>query len=386
MLSLCYKVSLPYLGVTNARRQAELRDSGLRLGNSRGRVGFVKAGVGIDASLGLGFKEYEALLQTAMRAGYTSAWTPSGPATRDGFQVCGQWARATENPPTSPFELGIAVIPAPAWTVPSLASQAGTVSEISGGRFILGMGTGGAYGAEYRRMHGLPEMPIVAMMRDYVTTLRGLLNAETVTYAGKVVTLQGMKVAGRPIAVPIYLSALGPQMLRLSGELADGVCLNWTTPEQRVWCRERIAEGAGKAKRDPGAVTLMEYIRVCIDEDEAKARRAFAKAFMGYALSRPGASKDAGYRGHFKRMGYDETLTGIEALRDGGASPDELADAFPDEMLRQMGYFGKAAGAAAALRELSRELDVAVVRIVGSEPGLQGASRTVEACAGAFTG
>ena len=346
----------------------------------------MRAGAGIDASLGLDFQEYESLLHTAINHGYTSAWTPSGPPTRDGFQVCGQWSRATESAPHGPFELGIAVIPAPAWTVPSLVNQAGTVSAISGGRFILGLGTGGAYGADYRRMHGLREMPLVAMMRDYITTVRNLLNGETVTYEGKVIQLHGMKMQGRPIPVPLYFSALGPQMLRLSGELADGVCLNWTTPAQRRWCRERIAEGAARSGRDPANVTLMEYIRVCIDEDEGKARRTFAKAFMGYALSRPGASKDAGYRGHFKRMGFDETLNEIEALRERGASPDELADAFPDDFLRQMGYWGNAAGAGAALRELSRELDVAVVRIVGSAPGLSRAAATLEACAPAFSG
>ena len=344
----------------------------------------MQAGIGIDASLGLSFAEYDTLLAGAMSAGYRSAWTPSGPPTRDGFQVCAQWARATESASSPPFELGIAVIPAPAWTVQALVSQAGTVSEISGGRFILGLGTGGAYGVEYRQMHGLGDMPIVAMMRDYITTVRGLLNAETVSYEGKVVTLKGMKVLGRPVQVPLYLSALGPQMLRLSGELADGVCLNWTTPEHRDWCRERIAGGAAKAGRKSADVTLMEYIRVCIDEDEGRARRAFAKAFMGYALARPGASKDAGYRGHFRRMSFDSTLNEIEALRERGTSADELADAFPEEFLRQMGYYGKAAGAADALKELSRGLDVPVVRIVGTEPGLEGAMRTVEACAPAF--
>lgn len=340
--------------------------------------------MGIDASLGLSFAEYRALLERSIALGYRNAWTPSGPATRDGFQVCGQWAGMTEGAPQGPFQLGIAVIPVPVWTVQSLASQAGTLHEISGGRFVLGLGTGGVYGEEYRRMHGLPAMPVVSMMRDYVVTLRALLNGGTVTHDGKVVHLREMRILGRPLEVPLYLSALGPQMLRLAGEVGDGVCLNWTTPEQRRWCRERIAEGASKAGRDAGAVTLMEYIRVCIDEDEGKARRAFAKAFMGYALSRPGASKDAGYRGHFKRMGFDATLNEIEALRDRGASADELADAFPDDFLRQMGYYGNAAGAPAALRELSRELDVPVVRIVGAEPGLARAMSTVEACAPAF--
>ena len=332
-------------------------------------------GIGIDASLGLSFQESRELAQTAADAGFTSAWTPSGPVTRDGFQICGQWSAAVEGLTT-----GIAVIPAPVWTPSSLASQAGTLSELSGGRFILGLGTGGSYSEEFRRSFGLPATPTVAMMRDYLITVRGLLNGETVTHEGKAIQLGGLRLTGRPIAVPIYISALGPQMLRLAGQLADGVCLNWTTPEQREWCRERIAEGADRASRDPAAVTVMEYIRVCLDDDESRARRAFAKAFMGYALSRAGASPAHGYRGHFTRMGFDETLLKIEAFRDAGASDDEVADAFPDEFLRQMGYYGKPSGAGAALAELSGGLDTAVVRIVTCESGMEPARRTVENC------
>jgi alkanesulfonate monooxygenase SsuD/methylene tetrahydromethanopterin reductase-like flavin-dependent oxidoreductase (luciferase family) len=336
-------------------------------------------GVGIDASLGLTFEESGTLVREAAALGFTSAWCPSGPATRDGFQVCGQWARDTFDLPG--FQCGIAVIPAPVWSVPSLVSQAGSVGALSGGRFILGFGTGGNYSSEFRASYGLPETPNVALMRDYLVTVRGLLNGETVTHQGKAVTLQGLRMAGKPLPVPLYISALGPQLLRLAGELADGVCLNWATPAQRQWCRDRIAEGAARSGRDPSQVVLMEYIRVCIDEDEAKARHGFASAIMGYALSRAGAAQDRGYRGHFARMGFDEMLTDIEAKRDAGASADEMADAFPGEFLRQMGYFGPAAGAQEAIKSLSEGLDVPVVRIVGTSPGLDAARRTVEACA-----
>jgi len=332
-------------------------------------------GIGIDASPGLTFAESRQLVTEAAAGGYTSAWTPSGPVTRDGFQVCGQWSAAVPGLTT-----GIAVIPAPVWTPSSLASQAGTLSELSGGNFILGIGTGGSYSEDFRRSYGLPAYPAVAMMRDYLVTVRGLLNGETVTHEGKAIRLGGLQLTGRPLKVPLYVAALGPQMLRLAGELADGVSLNWTTPEQRDWCRERIADGAKRSGRDPGRVTLMEYIRVCVDEDEDRARRAFAKAFMGYALSRPGASLEHGYRGHFTRMGFNDTLLKIEAVRDRGASVDEIADAFPEQFLRQMGYYGKPAAAGAALAELSRGLDTAVVRVVTCEPGMAPARLTMESC------
>ena len=139
-------------------------------------------GIGVDASLQLSFAESRTLVTEAVALGYTSAWTPSGPPTRDGFQIAAQWASATEAATGTPVHTGIAVIPAPVWTVSSLANQAGTVSSLSGGRFILGLGTGTSYSSDFRNMLGLPELPTVAMMKDYLVVLRGLFAGEVVTH------------------------------------------------------------------------------------------------------------------------------------------------------------------------------------------------------------
>ncbi len=82
-------------------------------------------GIGVDASLGLSFAESRALVAEAAALGYQSAWTPSGPPTRDGFQVCAQWHGATTPVVDGGLTTGIAVIPVPVWTVQSLAQQAG---------------------------------------------------------------------------------------------------------------------------------------------------------------------------------------------------------------------------------------------------------------------
>jgi alkanesulfonate monooxygenase SsuD/methylene tetrahydromethanopterin reductase-like flavin-dependent oxidoreductase (luciferase family) len=344
----------------------------------RGRVVPMQIGVGIDASVGLSFVEEDELVVEAAGLGYTSAWTPSGPASHDGLQTCGRWASVTDGLDPS-FGLGVAVIPAPTWTAPTLVNQAGTVGAMSEGRFVLGLGAGGAYTSDFRSAYGLSDAPIVGVMRQYVTSVKALLAGETVTSTGAV-NLNGLRVTGKPLAVPVYISALGPQMLRLAGELADGVCLNWTTPDHRNWCRERIAEGAERAGRDPAEVTLMEFIRVCVHDDAEVARRTFAMSFMGYALSRPETSTDLGYRGHLKRMGFDEPLSELEAQRDAGATREALADGFPDELLDAMGYYGPAAGAGPRLGVLSGGLDVAVVRLVSAGGGAPSARAAVDAC------
>lgn len=346
----------------------------------------MEIGIGIDSSLGLSFPELRDLAREAAAAGYQSAWTPSGAPNRDGFQVCAQWAGATADGAGGVLPTGIAVMPVPAWTVTALATQAATVSALSGGRFILGIGTGSIYSADYRRSFNLPAYPAVALMRDYLVTLRGLLAGEMVRHEGPAVTLRGVRLLQQPANVPLYLAALGPQMLRLAGRLADGVALNWCTPAQRAWCRTQIAEGARRAGRDPAAVNVMEYIRICVDEDIAVARRGLARAIFGYALARPGASKEHGYRGHFSRMGFDAPLSALEARRAAGAPDDEIADALPDALLQAVGYYGPAAGAAAAFQRLAAGLDTAIVRIVNARPGIDAARAVLRACAPATVG
>jgi hypothetical protein len=120
---------------------------------------------------------------------------------------------------------------------------------------------------------------------------------------------------------------------------------------------------------------------VCIDEDEDAARRAFALNMLGYAMARPGQPKDKGYRAHFGRMGFEEILTELEAKRDAGTPLTALVDLVPSELLLRVGYFGKPAGAAAALRSLSRGLDEAMVRLITVRSGdLDACVMAIKAC------
>ena len=221
-------------------------------------------------------------------------------------------------------------------------------------------------------------------MRDYLTTVRRLVAGDEVTYHGEVVTLQGVKLAVSPAPhTPVYLGALGPEMLRLAGELADGVCLNWCTPEQIAWSRERIAEGARRADRDPKQVQIIEYIRVCVDHDVEVARRAFARSTMGYALGQwvpTERERQLGYRAHFERMGYTAALADLDQMRQQGATPDEIADAFPPELLKRVGYYGTPEGAAMAFRRLAEGLDVAIVRVIAVRPGRASVIAALHAC------
>ena len=340
-------------------------------------------GVGLDASLRLDWDQEARVSQEAARLGFTSLWTPESTGY-DAFHVCAHRWRATAETHPGGLTTGIAVSPVALRSPLGLAMGAGTTGAITGGRFILGIGTGGLHQQAGREAHGAARVSPLALMRDYLTVLRGLLHGERVTHHGPAVSVRGLQLAvDPPPHTPVYLGALGPHMLRLAGELADGVALNWCTPQQVAWSRDRIAEGAARAGRSPDDVTVVQYIRVCVDDDEDRARRAFVGAMLGYALARRGATpaeNRQGYRGHFERMGFGDALSRLEAMRDQGASRDDLVDAFPPDLARRVGYFGPASGAADAFRDLAAGLDVAIVRIVPAHPGPTPAIDTIAAC------
>jgi alkanesulfonate monooxygenase SsuD/methylene tetrahydromethanopterin reductase-like flavin-dependent oxidoreductase (luciferase family) len=343
----------------------------------------MKIGVGLDASLGLSFAEQAELSQEAARLGYSSIWTPEGPGY-DAFQVCAQrWAASRQVVPEG-LATGIAVSPVMYRTPTALAMSGGTVSSLTDGKFFMGIGSGGAHRPDARRSLGLPRLSATSMMRDYLSVLRPLLAGEEVDYEGPVATLKGGQLAiDPPPRTPVYLGALGPKMLRLAGELADGAALNWCTPEQIAWSRERIAEGAATAGRDASEIRVVEYIRVCVDEDEDAAKRALARATMGYALGAtvPTERERAfSYRAHFERMGFADELAELDDMRRSGADDEEVADAFPVKLLRSVGYFGTADGAAKSFGRLARGLDVAIVRVVGARPGVDTVLATMRAC------
>jgi alkanesulfonate monooxygenase SsuD/methylene tetrahydromethanopterin reductase-like flavin-dependent oxidoreductase (luciferase family) len=336
----------------------------------------VEIGVGLDRGLGLSWEQYRVLGRYAAKLGYGSVWTNAG-NDRDAMHICAQWSVASADVTPGGLKTGISVIPALLWSVPSMASCAATVGDISGGRFTLGIG----YNPPNRGALGLDEtFRPIGTMRDYLITLRGLLAGESVHHEGKSVALRGVQLGFTPPKVPVVLGALGPQMLRLAGEASDGAALNWCTPETIAWSRQHVAEGAKKAGRDPSEIEMIEYIRICVDDDEDAARRAFVKALMGYALARPGVSKTLGYRGHFGRMGFDEALNELEDRRDRGASETELVEAFPTDLAKLVGYYGPASGAAAAFRRLAEGLDTAIVRVVAARPGLESITAVMEAC------
>jgi alkanesulfonate monooxygenase SsuD/methylene tetrahydromethanopterin reductase-like flavin-dependent oxidoreductase (luciferase family) len=343
----------------------------------------MEIGLGLDGTLGLSLADEAELSAEAARLGYASIWTPEG-SGYDSFQVCAHRWAASRAVVADGLGTGISVSPVALRTPIGLAMSAGTMTAVTGGRFVLGIGSGALHRPAGRRTFGMGPGSTLDVMRDYVGTVRRLLAGETVTHTGPAASLHGVSLAiDPPPRTPVYLGALGPKMLELGGEVADGLALNWCTPEQVAWSRERIAAGAAAAGRDPAAVKVAEYIRICVDDDVDAARRALARAALGYALGPRGSTvrdRRMGYRAHFERMGFTDALRELDEMRSNGSSREEVADAFPAELLLQVGYFGTPDGAAAHFRALAEGLDIAMVRVVAAQPGVDSTLAALRAC------
>jgi len=312
----------------------------------------------------------------AARAGFGRIWIGS---IADPFQACAlRWAAARSTLPDG-IGTAIGVVPVGQDTPVSLAVRAAALSRLTGGRFILGIGAGSSYEAAYRQTWGISERSPLALVRAYLTTIRGFLAGESVTWAGSGISYEAARLPGGSVTAPVYLGAAGPQMVRLGGELADGIYLSWCTPENVTQTRDLIAEGAQQTGRDPAGVTLAASVRVCVDDDPEIARLAFARALLPYVLGWSGAPPRA-FRSAFARMGFAAEIDSLDELQARGTDREQIVRAFPERMLRALGYFGPADGAADAVRRQAAGADIAVIRVVASGPGAEPILRIIDAC------
>jgi alkanesulfonate monooxygenase SsuD/methylene tetrahydromethanopterin reductase-like flavin-dependent oxidoreductase (luciferase family) len=272
----------------------------------------------------LPWDDLAAIVRAAENAGYSALFLPeiSG---RDALVTLGALAGETRH-----LSLGAGVLPMRSRTAMLTAMAAATVHERSQGRLILGVGTGVVTAGALERL------------RAYVEALRTLLEGDSVNIDG-----QARRLSLVPdVRVPIWISALGPRAMRLSGEIADGVILNWCPPERVAFAAERIREGAERAGRDPGEVAISVYVRSWVGH-EADAWPALMRDTAQYA-SYPA------YARQFEQVGLGaEAVDAARALRAG------RLDEVPETLVRAACAIGDGAAARIdAYREAGAHLPV----------------------------
>jgi alkanesulfonate monooxygenase SsuD/methylene tetrahydromethanopterin reductase-like flavin-dependent oxidoreductase (luciferase family) len=152
------------------------------------------------------------------------------------------------------------------------------------------------------------------------------LSGETATLPGGAEFRLGL-VPDRP--PEIWVAALGPRAMRMAGEVADGVLLNWCTPERVARAREELADGAAAAGRDAHAITVGVYVRACLEEDAAAALAAVQAAAGEYA-SYPA------YARQFATMGLGE-----DAERSAAAHRHHRPEDVSEHLVREVCLVGE---------------------------------------------
>jgi alkanesulfonate monooxygenase SsuD/methylene tetrahydromethanopterin reductase-like flavin-dependent oxidoreductase (luciferase family) len=264
------------------------------------------------------WRDLAELVATAEETGFAALFLPEITG-REAFSTLSAVAGETTS-----LDLGTGIVTIVARRALTTAMAAATVDERSGGRLVLGLGSGPAGPGSLERL------------RDYARRVRALLDgSEARTESGRPMRLSMPPPPGRRI--PIWVAALGPRAMRLAGELADGVLLNWCPPERVAFARDRVREGAEAAGRDPEAVTVAVYVRACVGQDEEEAMSSLRRAAAEY-------TSIPVYLRQFEAVGL-----GAEARAAAAAHREARPEDVPDSLVRTVALVGSASEAKARL-------------------------------------
>jgi 5,10-methylenetetrahydromethanopterin reductase len=229
--------------------------------------------------------------------GYTSVWLTDA-AGMEPLTTLAVVGRAIPD-----IELGTAVVRTLPRHPMALAQQAMTVNSIVGGRLALGIGP--SHRPAVERGWGLSFDRPIAAMRDYLSVLASLMRDGTVSYEGQTVSAHGELHIENSGQFPLLVAALGPQMLRLAGRMADGTITFMVGPRTlRGFTCPTIIEAAAAADRPrPRIVALLS---VCVTTDvEAITHRAQRAAERSSAMP--------SYAAMLKREGGPPLIAGTES-------------------------------------------------------------------------
>ena len=211
------------------------------------------------------------------KLGYESLWTIQLPNARDASLVLAAYAAATER-----VKLGTGVLPIYTRHPTAMAQMAATLDELSGGRFILGIGV--SHKVTVEGMWGMRLESPVDAMREYLTIVRTSLRDGACGFDGRFFTARWTYSAPRRPDLPILISALNPRMLELAGELADGVVLYMCSP---AYIRDRVipalTAGRQKAGKPLEGFEIVAAVDACLTSDRKAAHDVYRKTVERYA-------------------------------------------------------------------------------------------------------
>ena len=293
------------------------------------------SGIGAFISPGKDLRRTLDRVALADRLGYDAAYT-THIAARDSLTVLMAYAAASER-----IRLGTGVVPIFSRTPATMAQTAATIDEYSGGRMVLGLGV--SHKVTVENWHGAKIDKPVTQMREYVGAVRAILRGEAPPESERFPTAFRFMGYEARAELPIYVAALSPNMLRLTGEIADGVMLWLCAPDYiRDTVIPSVREGLEKAGRSADGFDVVAAVPTALTDEPDAARATFRQDLIPYA-SLPF------YRAMLEGSGFGEEIAAFDAGMAAG-DMEKAKAGLSDRMLDALAGIGSKEDVQSAVR------------------------------------
>jgi F420-dependent oxidoreductase-like protein len=300
-------------------------------------IGYSGANVSIDINL----------IKEAERLGFDSVW--SAEAWGSDAVTPLAWIAAQ----TSKIKLGTAIMQLPGRSPANTAMTAMTLDALSGGRFILGLGTSGPQVVE--GWHGVPFDKPLTWLREYVTIVKAIFARDRpLEFSGQRYQIPyrgpGASGLGKPLKsilhgrkdIPIYTGSMAPKSQEQSAEICDGLLLTCMHPERFDVIQPHLEAGFAKAGGGKSLKTFDVAPTVaCFVGDDLNACRAPLKASLALYIGGMGAKDKNFYNAYIRRIGYEAEAEKIQMLFLAGKR-QEAIEAVPDSLVDALHLVGPA--------------------------------------------
>ncbi len=291
-------------------------------------------------------------IRNAEAAGYDSIWT----AESWGSDAVSPLAFIGAN--TSKIRLGTSIMQMPGRSPANTAMTALTMQQLSGGRFVLGVGTSGPQVVE--GWHGKPWHKPLTMTREYIKIVKQILaREEKLEFEGEFFSIpykgENSKGLGKPLKsmihpsepIPIHIGSMSPKGQELAGELCDGLHLTSMIPERPEVIMDNVKRGFEKrtdGKKWEDFEVLVTVPLVMLDDagettESLQAKMFESKAMIALYVGGMGAKGKNFYKEYYERAGFEEVANKIQDLYLGGKQQEAIA-AVSDDMVRILHMVG----------------------------------------------
>ncbi len=292
-------------------------------------------GVGAFISPGRSLARTLERVKLADRLGYEAVYT-THIAGRDSLTTLMAYAAATER-----IRLGTGVVPIFSRTPATMAQTVATIDEYSSGRMVLGLGV--SHRVTVENWHGARIDKPVTQMREYVAGVRAILRGQEPPESEYFPTKFAFMGYEARAELPIYVAALSPKMIKLAGEIADGVMFWLCCPSYiRETAIPALREGLEASGRSLEQFDVVAAVPVALSDDPESARAALRQNLVPYA-SLPF------YRAMLEGSGFAEEIAAFDAAMAAG-DVERAKAGFSDRMLAELAGIGGAGDVTGAVR------------------------------------